>query len=121
MANGKDESGVTNLSHEGVPLIVTNPEWNITFHDEKNKEIGRLEFDKDGDLHFKGNATESAKVFFTAVVSLNNQHVDDTRAMGKMGYEVVQDFLPNIAQCALQDYGRLNDYMNMAAKEYDDG
>jgi len=120
MADGKEESGVE-LHHEGQPLIITNPEWNITFHDDKNKEIGRLEFDKEGDLHFKGNATESAKVFFTAVVSLNNQHVDDIRSMGKMGYEVVQDFLPNVAQCALQDYGRLNDFMIMAAKEYDGG
>lgn len=28
------------------------------------------------------------------------------------GVLVVEDFLPNIGQCALQDYGRLNDFMN---------
>lgn len=26
------------------------------------------------------------------------------------GLEVVDDFLPNIGRCALQDYGRLNDF-----------
>ncbi|HUW45485.1 MAG TPA: hypothetical protein VMW50_06785 [Dehalococcoidia bacterium] len=119
MEHGENKSGVTNFVYEGVPLVFTSPEWNIVFQDKKSKEIGRLSFDKEGDLHFKGNATEAAKVFFTAVVNLNNQRVDDVRSMGKMGYEVVQDFLPNIGRCALQDYGRLNDFMILAAAEYD--
>ncbi len=33
-----------------------------------------------------------------------------TRDALKMGLEVVEDFMPNIGQCALQDYGRLNDF-----------
>jgi hypothetical protein len=43
---------------------------------------------------------------------------EEMREIAKMGYEVVLDFLPNVAQCALQDYGRLNDFMILAAKEF---
>jgi hypothetical protein len=32
-----------------------------------------------------------------------------------MGEKVVEDFMPNIAKCALQDYGRLNEFL-LAAK-----
>lgn len=42
------------------------------------------------------------------------------RELAKMGYEVVKDFLPNVAQCALQDYGRLNDFMMKATEEFGD-
>lgn len=42
------------------------------------------------------------------------------RELAKMGYEVVKDFLPNVAHCALQDYGRLNDFMIKATEEFGD-
>lgn len=29
----------------------------------------------------------------------------------KMGEAVVEDFLPNIGRCVLQDYGRMNDFL----------
>lgn len=29
----------------------------------------------------------------------------------RMGVEVVEDFLPNIGVCALQNYGRLNEFL----------
>lgn len=29
---------------------------------------------------------------------------------------VIEDFMPNIGRCALQDYGRLNDVLKMSAK-----
>ena len=29
----------------------------------------------------------------------------------KMGEAVVEDFMPNIGACALQDYGRLNEFL----------
>ena len=109
MADGKDEDRLA---------FFDPPDWAINFTNDAGKDVGKLEFDKEGDLHFSGNADEAAKIFFTAVVKLNNQHVDDIRAMGKMGYEVVQDFLPNVGQCALQDYGRLNDFMILASKEF---
>lgn len=32
-----------------------------------------------------------------------------------MGEDVVEDFMPNIGKCALQDYGRLNDFLIAAA------
>ena len=110
MADGKEESGLA---------FFEPPDWAINFTGDSGKDVGKLEFDKNGDLHFKGNATEAAKIFFRCVIEQNNQHVDDIRSMGRMGYDVVQDFLPNIGKCALQDYGRLNDFMIMAAKEYD--
>lgn len=40
--------------------------------------------------------------------------------LAKQGYEVVKDFLPNIGQCALQDYGRLNEFMIAATEEFGD-
>ena len=33
-----------------------------------------------------------------------------------MGEKVVEDFMPNIGRCALQDYGRLNEFLIEAAK-----
>ena len=42
----------------------------------------------------------------------------DYSDLARQGYEVVLDFLPNVANCALQDYGRLNDFMIAAAKEF---
>ncbi len=44
----------------------------------------------------------------------------DYADLAKTGYEVVLDFMPNVANCALQDYGRLNDFMIAAAKEFPD-
>ena len=32
-------------------------------------------------------------------------------ALVLMGEKVVEDFMPNIGRCALQDYGRLNDFL----------
>ena len=33
-----------------------------------------------------------------------------------MGLAVVEDFLPNIGNCTLQDFGRLNDFLIAAHK-----
>lgn len=38
------------------------------------------------------------------------------RALVMMGTAVVEDFLPNIGRCALQDYGRLNDFLMASDK-----
>ena len=97
------------------------PPWAIHFNNDAQKEVGKLEFDDNGDLHFSGDADEAAKVFFTAVVKCNNQRFDDLSTLAKLGLEVVEDFLPNVANCALQDYGRLNDFMILAKKEFPDG
>ncbi len=45
---------------------------------------------------------------------------EEMRELAKQGYEVVKDFLPNIGQCALQDYGRLNEFMMAAAEKFGD-
>ena len=42
------------------------------------------------------------------------------RELVKKGREVVEDFLPNIGNCALQDIGRLNEFL-METKEFEDG
>ncbi len=39
----------------------------------------------------------------------------ELRALVRLGREVVEDFMPNIGRCALQDYGRLNRFMREAA------
>ena len=40
--------------------------------------------------------------------------VKDLKRLVKMGEAVVEDFMPNIGACVLQDYGRLNDFLNEA-------
>jgi hypothetical protein len=42
--------------------------------------------------------------------------IERLTALVKMGEEVVMDFMPNIGKCALQDYGRLNEFLMAAAK-----
>ena len=37
------------------------------------------------------------------------------KEMVAMGRRVVEDFLPNIGQCALQNYGELNEFMIQSA------
>lgn len=56
-------------------------------------------------------------------LSLALEHVTDLQGklhemqeLVKMGEAVVEDFMPNIGQCALQDYGRLNTFLVEAAK-----
>jgi len=93
--------------------------WGIHFQGDHG-EAGKLEFDEHGELTFSGNADEAAKVFFDCVIKINSTQLEDERSLAKMGYEVVKDFLPNVGQCALQDYGRLNDFMIMAAGEFGD-
>lgn len=40
----------------------------------------------------------------------------DWKRLALTGEQVVEDFMPNIGKCALQDYGRLNSFLNdMAA------
>ena len=114
MADGTDEGGLD------MKFALPEP-WCVQFTNDDQKEVGKLEFDKEGDLHFSGDADEAAKIFFRCVIEKNNQHVDDIRSIAQMGLEVVEDFLPNVGQCALQDYGRLNDFMILATKEFSDG
>jgi len=39
------------------------------------------------------------------------------RKLVLMGKRVVDDFLPNIGNCALQNYGELNEFMILAGQE----
>lgn len=50
----------------------------------------------------------------------NDYDVETMIGLAKMGYEVVKDFLPNVAHCALQDYGRLNEFMIKATESFGD-
>jgi hypothetical protein len=40
----------------------------------------------------------------------------ELRELLQMGLEVVEDFMPNIGHCVLQDYGRVNEFL-MRSKE----
>lgn len=46
-----------------------------------------------------------------------NAELERRDAIIRKGLAVVEDFMPNIANCALQDYGRLNEFL-MEAKEF---
>lgn len=45
---------------------------------------------------------------------LENENTE-LKKLVKMGEAVVEDFMPNIGKCALQDYGRLNEFLMAAA------
>lgn len=111
MEHGENKSGIS--------LLQETP-WEMHFMNADGKAAGCLKFDDNGDLHFSGDTDVAAKAFFTAVVKLNNQRFDDLYSLMKMGHDVVQDFLPNVGQCALQDYGRLNNFLIMAREEIGD-
>ena len=49
--------------------------FTISFHTAKGKELGKLSEDDDGRISFKGNASQSAEVFFKAVVETNNEQL----------------------------------------------
>ena len=42
------------------------------------------------------------------------------RKLVKLGEAVVEDFMPNIGNCVLQDYGRLNEFLMEADRVRDD-
>lgn len=107
------------MSEERAEYVFTKDPvpWGIHFQGDHG-EVGKLEFDEHGEITFSGNADEAAKIFFDTVIKNNSQALDDERSLAKMGYEVVKDFLPNVATCVLQDYGRLNDFMIMATGEF---
>ena len=44
-------------------------------------------------------------------MQLAAQAITDLKELVKIGELVVEDFMPNIGNCALQDYGRLNDFL----------
>ena len=105
--------------NEKPMAFTTKPEkWGIYFNGENGEPVGRLEFDSHGALTFEGNATNAAEIFFNCVIETNNERMKDMRELAKLGYAVVNDFLPNVANCALQDYGALNDFMIKAKEEF---
>lgn len=44
----------------------------------------------------------------------------DLRELLQMGVEVVEDFMPNIGNCVLQDYGRVNEFLIKSKEELKD-
>jgi len=49
-------------------------------------------------------------------MSTQDEEIRQLRELVKMGEQVVEDFMPNIGRCALQDYGRLNTFLIEARK-----
>ena len=119
---GKKLKDRDELYHEEKPITFTaKPEkWGIYFNGENGEPVGRLEFDSHGALDFTGNATQAAEIFFGCVVEQNSEVLNDMRELAKLGYAVVKDFLPNVSECALQDYGALNDFMIKAKEKFGD-
>ncbi len=101
-------------------MRITPMKFKIQFNDKKGNEIGRLEENDDGELIFNGRITESADIFMQAVVQANSRRIRELRDLVKMGHEVVEDFMPNIAQCVLQDYGRMNAFLISVTDEFND-
>ena len=115
-----DDDGKFLLHDSPITMRTEAVPWNIVFNNEVGDEVGRLGYDSQGQLEFKGETDRSAEIFFTAVIRSNNQEMEDMRELAKQGWEVVNDFLPNVSKCALQDYGRLNDFMIKAGAEFDE-
>jgi hypothetical protein len=99
-------------------LTITPQKFRVTFNDKDGNEIGRLEENDDGELVYNGKITEGGDIFFKAVVQANSLRIRELRELLKMGNEVVEDFMPNVGQCVLQDYGRLNDFLTKAKEEF---
>lgn len=109
---------------EEVPYTFrTDPQpWAITFQNDVGDTVGKLQFDSQGQIEFSGEADKAAMQFFNSVVRTNNERMHELREMLLQGKAVVDDFMPNIANCALQDIGRLNDFLMKAdAEEKRDG
>ena len=64
------------------------------------------------DNHFTNIHVTDARA---VVMALEREETEDTKLI-QMLTDVVEDFLPNIGTCALQDYGRLNEAMIASSK-----
>lgn len=54
-----------------------------------------------------------------ALANLERKHEEELnklRRLVKQGEAVVEDFMPNIARCVIQDFGRLNEFLIEAKK-----
>lgn len=68
------------------PLLTTTPAWAINFTNEDGEPVGRLSFDDDGELTFKGDADASGKLFFGVVINTNSEklkELNDKLALAK--------------------------------------
>lgn len=45
------------------------------------------------------------------LVDQQAKEIERLRGLVKMGERVVDDFMPNIGQCAIQDIGQVNDFL----------
>ena len=53
----------------------------------------------------------------TRIFKSCSEEITRLRKLVLMGKRVVDDFLPNIGNCALQNYGELNEFMILAGQE----
>ena len=53
--------------------------------------------------------TEIDKEKSSAEPEASKERIAELEALGRKLTEVVEDFMPNIGKCVLQDYGRLNE------------
>lgn len=77
----------------------------------------------EGIIGFTNMIIDAYDDFNEAVIAEPVGESDDTKLIRKL-VEVIEDFMPNIGQCALQDYGRLNEALmesDARLKGADDG
>lgn len=58
-----------------VTFRMVPDKFTISFHDPKGKELGKLSEGDDGRISFAGHASQSAEVFFTAVIEANSEKI----------------------------------------------
>lgn len=92
--------------------------------------VGRIEFgplyaDRDPreleplySLHVNAMTAEGlhSKADIAAELAARDREIDRLRKIVKMGQAVVEDFMPNIGKCVLQDFARLNTFLCDAAE-----
>jgi hypothetical protein len=74
----------------------------------------------DGDVQIWTDRTDDEVRLMYTDDKGDDYDVEKMIELAKQGYEVVKDFLPNVAHCALQDYGRLNEFMIKATESFGD-
>ena len=74
----------------------------------------------DGDVQIWTDRTDDEVRLMYTDDKGDDYDVEKMIELAKQGYEVVKDFLPNVGQCALQDYGRLNEFMIKATESFGD-
>ena len=70
----KSAEDLTVKSADVISLYKQEP-WKVVFRNDKHEDVGVLKFDEEGKLHFDGSVEDSARIFFNAVIAVNNNRI----------------------------------------------